>query len=385
MIRTVPQPPPQMPSWLAGVAVGSWFEIPNSALAGSNGVALPAMGSTGGKGSNDAADRINIWCGCGHRARDCRIVVGPGGGHGAYIGNELSSGSLLRYPPDWTLHRTYTPVADVSYDDGSPGSPSYNHPEADGRQRPSARHNYYSHIFIDMFDQLHMFGDGFLAGTEAQPGPKHNAFNLSGPNVNDWDVPGTWGDMNWDNKTSQFCKGPDEKVYTRPGSTYHLNVWTPQTDSWVSLPDWTPQVGINDNSPMVYDPAHGNIVLFESFGFGAITVSTINVTTGARTLITLTGTGAAAFNAGYVQSWGADWCADRNSILLYLGVAGLEGVCYEVTPNFGTTWDCSRYGTGTPGTTGVNGLMNRFGYMPLMHGFFMMPDYAQNVWFLRTA
>src|SRR5688572_17474908 len=123
-----PPPPVTAPAWVAGLAIGQWYEIPSTAMSSVAPNPVP-YGSTG------PSSKVVAWTSLVVDTRTSKVYSVANGGHNDYAGNEVDALTLETENPFWTEVLASTPSAQIP----NPGDGSSYY----GDGRPVSRHSYY--------------------------------------------------------------------------------------------------------------------------------------------------------------------------------------------------------------------------------------------------
>jgi len=347
-----PAPPPVVtPSWVSSLAIGQWFQIPNTALSGVAPSPTPA-GNTGPQ------SKVQTWTSFVVDTRTSKVYSVSGGGHTDYAGNEVDELTLESETPAWTEKLAPTASAQIT------NCQSYY-----GDGRPASRHTYYGVTLDIANDRIMLFGGvpwcsagGFHSAVSSYSIGANN-FNPSGTHPN---VPGTV------DVTAYSVDPSNGDVYGANFSV--LRRWNRSANTWTTLnPSGTTPNGTETMSAM--DTTRRRI-LFLGGGSGdhhlytlsGNTVGTVALTGGDATTLTSAGKGSLV----YVPAF------DR--YLARLAAAG--GTVYMIDPDtFAVTQLATTGGGSVPST--LNGPYNKFLYVPRLGGAVYVPSYSGNAWFLR--
>lgn len=355
-----------LPAWMSGKAVGEWFQISGTELAGSAG----APGSTSGDTASSAAKRVYAYCGMA--VKDSELWLLANGGHNDYSGNEVSSIDLAQDTPAWELRasKSPTPAADVRY-------------YADGK--PSARHTYWYNHWVPQRNRLMMFGNRFAWGTPVSFSDQVDGFN---PDTDTWDAEGTWA------AGSGYCTCVDPTTGNAYAGGTSLVKWTQATDSWGTVATYgSSQV----YGQLAFDATRNqlfNLAIGDAFGYGGgvVTAYKIDPSTGARTAITFNASaGKTAFDA-LAAANGAltpalSYNADLDVFYYYNGWgASNRARIFVITPNSGAVWDIAVLPvSGVTPVESLNGVMNKFQYVSALRGCVLLAQGVQDIYFIRTS
>lgn len=348
MLRSTVVESSSLPAWLAGAALNEWVEIDSTALSS----AQSGFTSPGGA-------KTHVCAYSGAAVQDSGSVVWVfGGGHQDYAGNEPYSIRLADAAPSWSRRRD--PTASVQddvehYSDG----------------RPSSRHSYWHPQFITARSRFMCFGGASTWGSGNSGTLAVDGFN---PATNDWDSAGTWASIPAAaGSACAVCKDGDENVYIHNYNNGDLYKWTEASNSWATLSN----VDVaNLATAWAVDTSRGRILRHAN---GGVSASTIALSDGAKTDISLTGADAGEIDSGnlvydpvvdcfWFWKWG-------------------ETTLWKIHP---TTWAVTTQSvTGSvPNNTFVDGVhefYGRFNYCPELKGLVFVKDAAANVHFIRTA
>jgi hypothetical protein len=136
--------PAGIPRWVSELPLWQWYEIPNTDLATQSPPSVRTFGVPSAK--------LHAWCGAALKREGSVYIVGGGGGHSDYAGNEVNALALNTETPRWVELRPST-AADQVYD----GTPFY----AD--LRPAPAHTYLNAHFIDATNQYVIFCRGGIS------------------------------------------------------------------------------------------------------------------------------------------------------------------------------------------------------------------------------
>lgn len=366
---TVATPSPQrgpLPSWLNGVPLNRWVEIPNTVLAGSPG----APGETPNvyAESNFA---VVAFSGAGFREDTSELWIACSGGHSDSSDNAVRSIALNANNPAWQLRSAATPRPSRT-----PDSAYY----ADGK--PTSRHTYWSTHWSSTRRRLMLHRTRFSWPT-AISFEVSNGFN---PDNNTWDPPNSY----YTPVQQASCRDSSDNVWA--GNRTTLYKWTALTDRWAVVG----QFGGGDFplGPMAHDP-HRNELFWLAIGDGQGYGSNLNswaVGGDGQTRRQITFNPSAAFNqfmADQPPYAALEYDPDNRRYLFYAAQPGRTNHLYVVTPNSGSVWDMSMLTLDTAGVTPVDattaGVLNRFRYVPALGGFVLMSNAINNLYFIRTA
>jgi hypothetical protein len=340
------------PSWLQGVAINQWVEIPNSSMS----MAPVGMAAAGTAPSS----RMDAWNGYALKGTDAYSV--RQGGHGDYYGNEVLRFNAASNTPGWTMIKTSSPESVVTND-----SSRY----TDGS--PAAVHGYHSQRYVPQRNWVFSVGStaiSRLGGTKPDCVVYDIASNTYLPQGTVPDMPamilaeqGIWDDP------------ATGDIYHTAG--YVINRWNQATNRWsphiADVPTFYgfASVCCTDTTRrrallLAGDPAARVPQLFTFSTQSAQSISP----TGDTSIVNSTG------------HYGMVFCPTTDRFYAMTGGAGSTGL-YEINP---TTWVIS-----AKTTTGGNampaaastGVFTRFLYVAQLGGVLYFPQYSANAWFLR--
>ena len=354
---TAPSPTPAppavpTPSWLQGVAVNQWIEIPNSSMS-TVPAGMPASGTA-------PSSRMDAWNGYALKGTDVYSV--RQGGHGDYYGNEVIRFNAASNTPGWSMIKNSSPESAVT-DDSSRYS--------DGS--PAAVHGYHSQRYVPQRDWVLSVGStaiSRLGGTKSDCVVYNVATNAYMP-------VGTVPDM-------PAMILAEQGIWDDPltGDIYHtagrvINRWNQKTNTW-SLRVTEVQNFYGFASVCCTDTTRRRALLLagdpaarvpQLFTFATQTAQDISCS-GDTTIVNSTG------------HYGMVFCPTTDRFYAMTGGAGSTGL-YEINP---TTWVISAKTTSggsqmpAAATTGV---FTRFLYVQQLGGIIYFPRYSANAWFLR--
>ena len=215
---------------------GCWYEVPNSKISS----VLPNPLPPGSSGPNSV---VEAWSGgCYDSTRD-EYVVGPGGGHGDYAGNEQ-----YRLPLSGNLqwYRSWGPTPNAQIPPGpAPGAPTYLNGD------PAARHSYSGIIYMPDIDRMMVCGGSLWSGS-------------GGMGRDVW----LWTPTSFERKKDVAFVKPDGSTYSAPTPPYcaydpvtghvfqhrliMLGEWDHVADVWTQRGSW--DAGGTPSAGAVIDP-----------------------------------------------------------------------------------------------------------------------------------
>lgn len=338
------------PAWMAGKAVGEWFEIPNTSGAG--GAAVDAYS---GMAINELTSEI---------------LIASAGGHNDSYDNRVVSLSLASDTPSWTTRLPASKVYATNvayYDDGMPAS----------------RHLYSQLHFVPQVNRLMQFGLRAAYGA-AYNFAKVDSFNLD---TNKWDPTGTFADMPVGYYGAAQIRSTGEVVSTG------LKKWSPVDRKWTDLV--TSSNGDSVRWPISYDSRRGQMFCLQwgdGQGFDPQRIVSSRVPLGSGQQITVNFNASSALTQFQTDkpSYGAlEYDPDNDRFLFYAGQGDAAGRIYVIQPNDGNTWDMSILNAGGVKVSGSpsngSGMQNRMRYVPALRGIVLLARSSANLYFMRTA
>lgn len=342
---------PPLPSWVP-TSIGTWVELPNTSIA----TVAPAPAPAGMMSA-----KVAPFSSLAIDPRDSRVYSAANGGNVDYSGNEVDRLILETETPHWEQIRA--PTAGVSVTNGT----AY---YADGS--PSSRATGYG-ITVDTVGNRVMTWGGVPWGSHGTV-----IFTVDGFRIGDdtWDPPGTFPDV------PSSLAFPAMTTDPATGNVYAFSmgsaVWVRATNAWLPLTQLPPVDAWTAAS--AFDSTRNQILLL---GDTPQSRALYSVSTGTLSLVTLSGSEAAAVNSG-ARGAALSYVAAVDQFLFRTGEAGgsvlqINPVTLAVTP-FATTG-----GTAIPVTSSYSTkILNKFLYAPRLKGFIYVPTYAGNAWFLRV-
>ena len=342
---TLPAPSPESrPGWVSALAIGQWYEIPDSAMRGAD-LPNPPRG---------AHNKVNAWNSFVADPRTSKVYSVATGGHNDYSGNEVDMLEMEREDPRWTelLARSAT-TRDAEY-------------YADGR--PASRHTYYGVTFDPWNDRVMLFG-----GARFQIG----AFSL---NIDSYNlITNSYSPQGTHPKSQPALKGTQAVAFDpNTGDVYLaqdsvLGRWNRSTNTVETLePRGSGAWG--GEAASAFDTARGRIL------FAGGHLKDHHYYTPSRntwTAITFTGANASTMTNGQM---GMFYVPGLDRFVVRTAPAG--GAVYQINPStFEVTTLPTTGGAAIPST--LNGPYNKFLYLPRLGGAVYVPTYEGNAWFLR--
>jgi hypothetical protein len=343
-----------MPAWRQGQSVGEWRQISNSALS----QAPRAVAATGNTGPES---KVIAWNSFVIDTRDSSVYSVANGGHHDYAGNEINKIRLLDSVPAWTEPRAATPMSQATE------STAY---YADGR--PTSRHTFYGATLNQSRNRAMVlggaqWGNGWMLSTM-------DGYNLG---TNDWDRASSFP-----NAPSEFT-GASASAVTEHKSTgdiyvfasYAVARWSSASNTWSRLLSNVPTYGQYAASAM--DTKRNRILVVG----GLINDRGLyDMSSNSMSQVTFSGP-----NAGVMTGdTGNGMVYDPGLDAYLLRKAGAGNTIYRINAQ-------TFYVDTLPNTNGssipnaINGVWNRFLYVPQLKGVIYFPSYSGNAWFVRTS
>lgn len=338
------------PAWMAGKAVGEWFEIPGTSGAG--GAAIEAYS---GMAINELTSEV---------------LIAAAGGHTDSYDNRVVSLNLASDTPSWKqrLPSSTSYALDVAY-------------YADGM--PSSRHLYSSVHFVPQVNRLMLFGARGVYGASASYA-KVDAFNLD---TNKWDPAGTWADMPAGYYGSGQIRATGEVLSTG------LKKWSPVDRKWTDLV--TSANGDVVRWPIAVDSRRSQVFCLQ-WGDGQgydplrLVASRVALGTGQQVTVSFNPSSALTQWLNDKPTYAAmEYDPDNDRFLFYAGQGDMANRVYVIKPNDGNTWDMSLLSAGSVKVAASpdngSGMQNRMRYVPALRGIVLLARGSANLFFLRTA
>jgi chitodextrinase len=348
-----PPPPPlaTLPAWVAALAPGQWYQIPNTSLSSVDPVPLP-LGNTGPRA------KVDVWTSFVVDTRTSKVYSVANGGHSDYAGNEVDELSLELDQPLWNEKLSPTPNNLVTA-----GNSYY----ADGR--PTSRHTYYGVTFNARDERIMLFGGGIWGPR----GDFHTAVSSYQIGTNAWNPSGTHANLPTDfSGVAAYALDPlTSNVYAARNLAFGR--WNSSTNTFATL-NPTGDRPKGDESPSAMDTTRGRILIVGGLENDRhlYTISTNSFTT-----VTLSGPNAAQASGAAQASMVYVEAIDR----FLIRRAGGGGAVYQVHPStFEVTQFATTGGDSIPSTLRP---YNKFLYVPRLGGCVYVPSYSGNAWFLR--
>ena len=360
VIVSVLLPPGALPVWVNALAMGQWYEIPNTAMVSVDG-AHPA----------GAWSKVIAWTSFVVDTRTSKVYSVANGGHNDYSGNEVDVLDLERAQPVWTEVLAPTPDAQRT------NCSAY---YADGR--PTSRHTYYGVTFNEFDDRIMLLGGAW----SCSGGGWFHATSSYNIGANSYSAAGTHPDQ-----SGAFgITGIGAAVANPFTGDIYLNVnqkygrWNRSSNTFTSDLSPTGQPSSGSDSLTAFDTSRGRIFILggQQGDHHLYTLSTNSVAAAALS-------GANASDVANVGQAAMVYVAALDRFLVRK--AGAGGTVYQINAaTFEVTTLVTTGGASVPST--VNGPYNKFLYVPRLNGAVYVPCYSVdpglscatgNAWFLR--
>ncbi len=340
------------PAWRNTLARWQWTQLSGTA-------AFSGVTPTVTTGLGSLYTRIDAWN--GFCAKESLVLTAAAGGHADYAGNEAYKLDLSASTPAWVILRQPTAAAYLTWDEDY---------YLDGR--PSATHQYYSQYAIG--NEIILTDNGSVWGSGNHSNDECVAFDLI---TNDWKPQGTYPDSPAGPYATARCIDPRDNTIYYAGST-RLHKRHPTTGVYTQLASWP------ENATAVYyrasavDTTRNKVVFFGNAYIPSNGGLVYDITSGTMSAITFSGTGVSNVVAQSGHSAWYDSGLDR-----FLVKTDSGSTIYTVNP---VTWECAVLSTtgGSSITNAVNGVFNKFVYVPSLGGYYYQPNHASNGWFLAS-
>lgn len=364
-VAKAPPPPPggiypakiaeaSMPTWRKGQQIGEWRQINGTSLTSVEPRPMPA---------GYASSKIEAWTGLALDIRNGTVYSAANGGHGDYAGNEVNKISLQDDMPKWLEVSAPSPASSVLQ------NVEY---YADGK--PTSRHSYYSHIYIEQRNRVMHFGVGARYGN-GYSGKSVDGFNSL---TNMWDPAGTYPSI--PNSNGGYIIGDARAEDPATGDVYifgeyTLIRWNQSSNTYTTL--LSNQATLGYYASASFDTKRNRILLRG----GANGTKAYIYDVGTSKLSAVIFSGAAAAEAQQGDSEGLTYEPTLDCYLLRKSTAG--GSVIRIAADTLTATILSTNGGDTLPTP-TNGVYTRFQYVPTLGGVFYYSNYRANIWFLRT-
>lgn len=352
------------PSWRRRMKAFHWYNLPDSSLA----AAAPSVGVPG-----RLSARIDAWNGLAANRANNRLYTAANGGHGDYSGNEVCEIDLSLDRPRWKMLHEPTPreyiVRSISHD--------INDYYLDGR--PASTHTYYALQFLSSRNAVFKFSAGSLWGDGGQANWKTDAFSLKN---DDWHPADTWPDAvpgSHRNVTARaICADPDtDQVYV--AAPRELRRFDPERGRYDVLARWPVSYPSSVRAqPCAVDTDRQTIIFFGSSRRHPNVGLLYDIRTNRFRDIQFRGD---AVSNVLALRYNASWYDGRAGYFLLKTRKG--GDLYSVDPLTFEVAPLETFG-GENVPDAVNGVHNRWQWMPALGGYAYYPEYRSGIWFLAT-
>lgn len=353
-----------VPAWRIGQSVNEWREISNTKISSMPTYPYHASGLSHAK--------VSSWVGWSIDQRTSDVYSVSNGGHDDYWGNEVNKISLADDAPAWEELLTSTVEANVT---------ANNDHYADGR--PVSRHSYYTQQVIESLDRAFMFGVG-SGSTQGFPKAAVDAFHIG---TGTFDAAATFAPLpfglaagGWTvakHPTTEdiYCWAVNDKVYK----------WTKGTPgSWAAISGFTP-ASAEGSAAAAIDPTRGTSGTMLVAGGNSPLHHTVDLATGVFTAITFGGADASALTSGFI-GMGLLYHPELDKYVAVRGEAGAP--VYLIDPDTWAVTQLTVTGNGSLPAShqkdSANIVYTRALYVPNLSGIIYGPQFAENLWFLRT-
>lgn len=341
-----------VPTWLQGVTIGQWVQIPNTTMSN----VFPGTLAQG-------VATIAAWNGGAMDERNSTYYIAADGGDGDSSWNGVIGLTLSANLPGWSVKFAGSTAGAVLFD-----TPYY----SDGR--PASRHTYYQKQYCPERDRVMLFGAGSLAHPSGAGGPtsgKVDGFNTLG---NTWDPAATYPDIpggppsysSW--TTARNPANGDVYLVCGISGTRAGRLWNQAANTWTNLA-LPPGNTYGYEMASIFDSTRGQYVVLDQDSSQASKYSVSS------------GTWSTSSCSGLTAQMGAVYIAAIDRILTRTAAAG--GVVTQIDP--------ATYASSSFATTGGGSIPSRptacyssFIYAPALKGCFYMPRWDANCWFLRV-
>jgi hypothetical protein len=365
-----PLPTGEVPSWVAALPLFEWYAIPGTALSSVDPSPQP-FGNTG------PASKIIAWCGATLRRRHSVYMVGLGGGHADYAGNEVDELMLGTETPRWVEARGPTPDDQL-----------LNRAQYYLDLRPAATHTYYATQFIEARNRFVVINSpGMLADLPDPPsdwpyrdGSGHSAsFDVA---RGDWDPPDYFARFpgTGDFTAALVVKHQvTEDIYTSRNDGDGFYRWEQATNTWTRLS------GVARSpwySGAAIDPTRDRMLVVGSYEPFPPTVLALD---GATIDVTFGGLGAGPLTLNGYPGVLYDEAND-DFLVVYNQGRWDSGGTIEILRVDAETFEVDAPPiTGERPTARQSGINGSAQYAPELRGFVIATRHDGDVYFMRTA
>jgi hypothetical protein len=339
-----------LPTWVNALAIGQWYEIPNTKLSSADPSPIPP-------GASGPSSKIDAWTSLAVDYVNSKVYQVAGGGHTDYAGNEVNVLTLNTQTPGWSQVLAPTPAASVQT------GPYY----VDGR--PTSRHHYYGIVFVQQVNRVMLF-----SGSQWENGwftNKVDSYNIAS---NTYSAAGTHPNIPQPLDDAITTNGGLPSVTLDPstGDVYlsvnnNSAVWRRSTNAWAPLSG-----GVNGFYSMsAFDTTRNRFLVLSDVDH--------HIYTPGAGWSSVTITGANAINV-LVRNSAMFYVPALDAYLVRQGNAG--GTIYKVNA---ATFEATTFATtgGSSVPSNLNGPFNKFVYLPKLKGAVYVPIYDGNAWFVR--
>lgn len=358
-----PPPPGDEPTWLTGLGVNEWADVPGSAPSANPPAVNPGPGAI--------SNIIDVWNGLAYDTRNDKAWLARPGGHTDLYYNGVLNWLLSQDTPAMTEVLASNTFAEIT-----PGNVARD----PVLLKPQSSHKYFTSHIIRARNWLVDFGVGSVANS-GNPLPQCEAYDIT-QTGNAWQAAGTVPDLPVVNNAQYICKDELlEDVYIMNDNSA-VYKWTQSTNTMSGAlgGGFPPVSGIDALG--AFDTTRGHMLVLKGVSGAS---HTFNPTTETWTARTLTGAGASALMA-LAKGCGIEYVPAIDAYVVRGGAAG--GTYYRIDA---ATWEVT-----TPATTGGSGIAaapaasgspeniySRWRLSTNFKGMFLLPNYTSNWKFLR--
>lgn len=370
------------PAWLQGRQINEWFQIPGTAMSSCPPTTQPFYGR--------ASAKMDAWCGAALRRLGSIYLIGAGGGHGDYTGNEVNALTLESDTPRWVELRPSSPLSVVVNSAGV---------YTDCRR--SATHTYYASHFINQDDRLAILpSEGPLADSLPNPSPEFRSAYSSSKlfcsfAASDWTASAAGNDWDADKIAStgsgHYANFPGGGSFiaalgcmdSSTGDLYHardfddgrLWKWTRASNSWTELA----KIGHQGYAGSAIDHSRNpKRMLVVGDYSGTLPPRVYRLDTGEKLSVRFVGLGSSALQMSGYPGVVYDELNDR--FLVFRNTSPMSA--YAVDPE---TWEVSALQMNGSPAARPQGLHNSIQFVPHLRGLVMGHSYTKDVYFMRLG
>jgi hypothetical protein len=348
-------PPGTLPAWVNALAIGQWYEIPNTSISSVDPSPTPP-------GVEGPSAKVYDWTSFVADHRTSKVYSVANGGHAGYGGNEVDALELERDDPRWIEVLPPTPNASVT---------SCSEYYADGR--PTSRHTYYGILLNEFDDRIMLAGGSWYCGNGIPFLQTIDSYNIG---ANSYSPAGTHPRFSrpFDIFAVAYTLDPfTGDIYAVQSGT--TGRWNRSSNTFTADIGATGSVNSGGYASSAFDTTRRRIYVH---GGDNNSHHLYTLSTNAWTAATLSGPEAATI-AGAQQA-ALVYVPALDAYLLRRGGAG--GTVYRINAStFEVTTLPTSGGSSIPSTQ--NGPFNKFLYLPNLRGAVYVPTYPGNAWFLR--